>query len=302
LETAFLCYNLFDCGSSAVIWRMNMFRYSVVCALEEMPRGNPTLLFGEPDELAHKLTILGANAVELEISDPFRFDASEVKRAFMRELISVAAISTDLEYTKNGICLIEQNYIKRREHIEKLKGHIDFAQKLNCPVSIGMVRGMLPTAGDDYEIDRAVECFTESLCDLCDYAASKGVKIYLQALLRYLSNYLNSAGETISYAKSLGISNLGVSLDTHSMLMEEKDLAHELFLYAASIDHIRFSEGNRLCLGHGNVDFKKAMSALIDGGYDGYIGISALPYPDGMECARRSINYLRALESSLGPI
>ena len=280
LEAAFLCYNLCDCGSSAVIWRMNMFRYSVVCALEEMPRGNPTLLFGEPDELAHKLTILGANAVELEISDPFRFDASEVKRAFMRELISVAAISTDLEYTKNGICLIEQNYIKRREHIEKLKGHIDFAQKLNCPVSIGMVRGMLPTAGDDYEIDRAVECFTESLCDLCDYAASKGVKIYLQALLRYL----------------------GVSLDTHSMLMEEKDIAHELFLYAASIDHIRFSEGNRLCLGHGNVDFKKAMSALIDGGYDGYIGISALPYPDGMECARRSINYLRALESSLGPI
>jgi sugar phosphate isomerase/epimerase len=272
-----------------------MFQYGVSAALEELPESQPVNLRGPIEELCRLAKGIGYDALELHIREPKRYDAKKIRTVAEQHGLSICAVATGMEYTVGGLSLIDDDRDKQKQAISRIFEHVDFVSELGAKLIIGVMRGNIPK-GKPASVYR--DRFAEVLVHICDYAAQKQVPVVLESILRYINNYLNNVPETMDFITSLGIKNLFLHLDTHSMALEEKNLK-ESILYCRNkpLGYVHYSENNRLYPGGGALDFKELTRALIDIGYTGYISIECLPYPSAEESARLAFSYLKSMES-----
>ena len=156
------------------------------------------------------------------------------------------------------------------------------------------MRGNIPDF-DHYQMyeDR----LTEALGALNDYSEAVGCELVVESILRYINNYLNSAPETADYLRKIALPHVKLHIDTHSMILEDIDLADSVRQTADILAYVHFPDSNRGYPGAGNIDFKPIMRALADVGYEGWITLECVPLPSEYECAKRGADYLRALET-----
>jgi len=270
-----------------------MFKYGISCALDAQPERQPVILRGDIDEVTRIAGEIGYDGVELFIKEPRQYDAAKLLRAAERNGLEFCGIATGMEYTKNGLSLISDDQCVRQKAVDRLKEHLDLGAALNCPVVVGIMRGNIPDFDryQEYE-DR----FSQALTALDAYAGQCGATIVVESILRYINNYLNSAPETAQYLRRLSLARVTLHIDTHSMILEDKDLAQSVYETADILGYVHFPDSNRGYPGAGNIDFKPVMRALMDVGYRGYIDLECQPYPSQRVCAERGLHYLKALE------
>ena len=275
----------------------NLFRYGIICALEELPAAYPVTLRGDIDEVAERAAGAGFDAVELHIRDPLSYDADELARAVKGRGLAFSGISTGLEYVLNGLSLISDDKGIRREAADKLKAHIDFAEKISCPsVVVGGMRGNIPDFSryDEYE-----GRLTEAVLELSGYASDRPVTVLIESINRYVTNYLCSVPETLEYIGRLGRPNIRIHIDTHQMNIEDIDFGREIRACGERLGYVHFSDNNRSVPGGGNIDFLPVMRALYEISYTGFIGIESVEYPPGNQAVETSLAMLRGLESEI---
>lgn len=272
-----------------------MFRYGVNCAFETLPVQQPVILRGDMDSLVQRAKACGYDALELFIRDPIQYDGPALKAAANDAGLTFSGITTGMEYTKNGLSLISDNEEIRKMAVVRLCEHIDLGAQIGAPVIVGIMRGNIPDL-EKYQMyeDR----FSDSLRQLSDYADAKGVLIYVESIMRYINNYLNSIPETTDYLNRLDRDNVLLHIDTHSMAIEDVDFASAIRYAGKRLGYVHFTENNRKYPGGGNIDFLPIMQALHDIGYDdGYITLECQPYPDEYSCAQMGLEYCKALET-----
>jgi len=274
-----------------------MFRYGVSAALEELPESQPVTLRGPIEALCKTAKEIGYDALELHIREPKRYDGKKIRSVAEGYGLSICAEANGMEYTVNGLSLIDDDPDKRERAVERLYEHIEFVSELGAMLIVGIMRGNVPRGKPAaLYLDR----FADALTRICDYAAQKQVPVVLESILRYINNYLNSVPQTMDFITSLGCKNLALHVDTHSMALEEKNLK-ESILYCKNkpLGYVHFSDNNRLYPGGGALDFGELTCALMDIGYSGFISIECLPYPSAEESARRGLSYLKSIENSV---
>ena len=271
-----------------------MFKYGISCSLEPQSERQPVILRGDIGSIAERAAKAGYDGIELFIRNPDQYDADELLAAAKAHGLEYCAIATGMEYTRNGLCLIDDDPAKRRAAVDRLKAHMDLGAKLGCPVIAGIMRGNIPDF-DHYQMyeDR----LTEALSELNAYSGQVGCEVVVESILRYINNYLNSAPETADYLRRIHLPHVTLHIDTHSMILEDSDLADSVRQTADILGYVHFPDSNRGYPGAGNIDFKPIMRALADVGYEGYITLECTPYPTEYDCAKRGIDYLRALET-----
>ncbi len=275
---------------------MRMFRYGISCALEPLPTSQPTVFRGSIEDVARSVSETGYDGIELFLRNPGQFAPTELRATASRYGLQYCAIATGMEYTLNRLCLIGEDCAARAAAVERLMRHLDLGAEIGCPVIVGIMRGNIP---DSTRQSEYLEMLSDALVKLSRYAEQTGGSIVVEAILRYINNYLNSSTETADYLRSLGLKNIRLHLDTHSMLIEDKSLAQSILDTSDILGYMHFSDSNRGYPGAGNMDFKPVMAALRKIGYDGYITVESLPYPSETACAHRGIQYLNALEKAL---
>jgi len=273
-----------------------MFKYGISCALEPLPLRHPVVLRGDIAHVTKVAAEIGLDGVELFIRAPARYDRREMIEAANRAGVEYCAIATGMEYTMNGLSLISDDASVRRAAVDRLKEHLELGAALHCPVVVGIMRGNIPDFAryQEYE-DR----FSQALVELDGYALSCGGSIVVESILRYINNYLNSAPETAEFLRKLPLKRTALHIDTHSMILEDGDLAASVRRTADVLGYVHFPDSNRGYPGAGNIDFKPVMRALMEVGYRGYITLECLPYPSERACGERGLQYLRALETIL---
>lgn len=271
-----------------------MFKYGISCSLEPQAVRQPVILRGDIESIAERSAKAGYDGIELFIRDPRQYDANRLMKAAADQGLEYCAIATGMEYTRNGLCLIDDDPVKRRAAIDRLKEHMDLGAQLKCPVIAGIMRGNIPDF-DRYQMyeDR----LTEALGALNDYSEAVGCELVVESILRYINNYLNSAPETADYLRKIALPHVKLHIDTHSMILEDIDLADSVRQTADILAYVHFPDSNRGYPGAGNIDFKPIMRALADVGYEGWITLECVPLPSEYECAKRGVDYLRALET-----
>lgn len=271
-----------------------MFKYGISCSLEPQSVRQPVILRGDIDHIAAEAARAGYDGIELFIRNPRQYDAEQLLSAARRHGLAYCGIATGMEYTRNGLCLIDDDPAMRRRAIERLKEHMDLGAKLGCPVVAGIMRGSIPDFDryQEYE-DRLTEAFQE----LNAYADEGGCEIVVEAILRYINNYLNDVPETADYLRRIALPHVKLHMDTHSMILEDNNLAGSVYGAADVLAYVHFPDSNRGYPGAGNIDFKPIMRALADVNYDGWITLECVPLPTEYDCAKRGIDYLKALET-----
>ena len=270
-----------------------MFKYGVSAALEELPESQPVTLRGSIEDLCRIAKEIGYDALELHIREPGRYNAKEIRSVAGQYGLEICAEANGMEHTIGGLSLIDDDSGKREQAISRMFEHVDFVHELGAMLVVGIMRGNVPKGKP---VPVYLDRFAEALSRICEYAAKKQVYVVLESILRYINNYLNSVPETMDFITSLGIKNLGLHIDTHSMALEEKNLK-ESILYCRDkpLGYVHYSDNNRYYPGGGAVDFKELTRALMDIGYGGYITLETLPRPSAEESARLGFSYVKSI-------
>lgn len=248
--------------------------------------------FGDSLEgVFEKLKTLGYDGVELAIRNPEEIDVERVLKLVTQYDLRVPAIGTGQAFIEEGLSLSSLNPEIRRRTQERIKSHILLATPLQSLVIIGLIRGILPE--DQRERDLAIHYFRDSLAECASFAEKQGVRIVIEPLNRYETNFLNTVEETLEFVNSLGYRNIGILTDTFHMNIEEQSIDSALIRAGKLLWHFHAADSNRWAPGFGHLNFQEILRVLTALGYSGFISAEVLQKPSFQEAARKNLCVLR---------
>lgn len=252
----------------------------------------PLLFSGNLGLGLQKAGELGYDGVELSLRDSKEIDLWWLQAQLNRFNLRVYGIATGQTYYNDGCGLFSSERRKRKQAIQRMKGHIDLAAKLEAMVIIGGIRGRLE---DDSDHARQLIAGKEAIYEVGLYGREKGVTLLLEPINHFETNVINTLAQGVELIEELALSNLKLLADTYHMNLEEVSCEKALKDSSKYLAYIHFADSNRLAPGWGHTDFQSIFRTLMEIGFGGPIGIEVLPQPDDLMAARQGIEFLNNL-------
>jgi sugar phosphate isomerase/epimerase len=108
----------------------------------------------------------------------------------------------------------------------------------------------------------------EGLKRVADHANKKKVRIGLEPLNRFETNFLNRHDQALRLAQEVG-GDVGVCLDAFHINIEESDIYQAILNTGKKLVDFHVADNNRRPPGEGTLDWKKLIDTLKQAGYDG---------------------------------
>ncbi len=268
-------------------------KLSLVVSLEETSF-DAVALRGRWVESIRTVGSLGYDGVELALRDPVQVDPGALARAVRSAGLQVAALGTGQAYLRDGLSLTSEDPGIRRQAIERIEAHLRLAASVDAPVIVGLIRGRL-TGGRSATDARLVG----SLEQLLPLAERVGVRLLVEPINRYETDYLATVDEVLEVIDRVPSPVLGVLADTFHMNIEEASIEGALRRCGSRLGHVHVADSNRQAPGRGHLDFASILSVLNTLGYHRYLSAEILPLPDPEEAARHAVQRLRSLLAEL---
>ncbi|GIV79937.1 sugar phosphate isomerase/epimerase [Litorilinea aerophila] len=238
----------------------------------------------EPLEVTiRRLAQYGYQSIEIG-GEPYKYDTKEVRR-LLKEYGIRCWGSISLMFT--GLDLIQADEAGRAKTIQYLKDCVTMVKELDgtvmsiVPSEVGKIQ---PQADPDTEWRWAVE----GLREINDHAKQAGIRIAIEPLNRFETNFLNRHDQALLLAKEVG-ENCGVCLDAFHMNIEEANFRQALLNTGALLYDLHVADNNRMAPGMGALNWRDIVGTLREIGYDGALTVEfvppidrtpANPYPD----------------------
>jgi 5-keto-L-gluconate epimerase len=240
-----------------------------------------------------KVSSLGFDGVELAVRDPKYLDIEKVIQMVNEANLEVPAIGTGQAWGEEGLSFSDSNEVVRKSAIERIKEQIKFASHFNAQVIIGLIRGVIK---EGIFRDEAEKLTIDSLRECAEFGLKKNVKLTLEPVNRYESNFINTLQEGMAFIDKLGMPNVGLLADTFHMNIEEVSIYESLIEAKDYITHVHFADSNRWAPGYGHLDFQKIVETLKEIKYQGYVSAEILPLPDQDSAAEMTIKTLNQVK------
>ncbi|UVI27593.1 sugar phosphate isomerase/epimerase family protein [Paenibacillus spongiae] len=172
--------------------------------------------------------------------------------------------------------LTHQDAAIRSAAVHYVKDCIDMAAQLGAKVVIVVptaVGRTSPYTSPEKEWEFAVE----SLREAGAYAASKGVRIAIEALNRFETYLVNKLETANKLAEQINHPYVGIMADLFHMNIEERDHVQALQMIARHLVHVHIADNTREAAGLGQTDFTAIVRTLIEIGYNGALTMEFLP-------------------------
>jgi len=247
-----------------------------------------------PDAAAsiRRLAALGFDGVELAIRDPAQVDVERLAAAAADQGLAVPAVGTGQAYLEEGLCLTAPHPAEREGAVARLLTQVEVARRLGALLIVGLIHGPIPPETDR---DTAVDRVLHGLGGVARAARLAGIRIVIEPINRYESNWLNTVDEVMDLIARLGEDNVGVLPDTFHMNIEEADLPAAVRRARPRLWHVHVADSNRHAPGTGHLNLAEIMGVLREVGYAGFVSAEILQHPTPEEAARQTIGSLRAL-------
>ncbi len=263
-----------------------MIRSCVTISLVPEARGGPFVFWDGLAAGCRQAKELGFDAIEVFAPSPAGVDANGLRRLLDETGLKVAAFGTGAGWLLQRLTLTAPEAGKRAAAREFIRAVIDLAGQFHAPAIIGSMQGR---HGEGVDRTAALGHLAEGINDLGEHAGKYGVPLLFEPLNRYETNLVNTIEDGVHLLNTLSTRNVSLLADLFHMNIEETDPAAALRQGAGHIGHVHFVDSNRRPAGCGHTDFAPIVRALRDTGYQGYVSAEALPYPDPVEAARRTI-------------
>lgn len=131
--------------------------------------------------------------------------------------------------------------------------------------------GRAPRPFDAAQREERVARVVDGLKQAGAYAEPKGVRLAIEPLNRFETDFCNTGRQACELARLVGSPAVGVMLDTFHMNMEEDDLPEAIRAAAPRLMHFQANENHRGYLGTGHIPWPPICRALHEIGYAGAI-------------------------------
>ncbi|MYC94724.1 MAG: sugar phosphate isomerase/epimerase [Caldilineaceae bacterium SB0661_bin_32] len=222
----------------------------------------------EPIEVTvRRLARYGYKSIEIS-GEPDIFDTKELRTLLAENGIACwGAVSLMFE----GRDLIHADEAVRATSISYLNECITMAKELDgyemtiVPSQVGKVAAM-----DTPEQEWAWA--VDSLKEVYAHAQREGIRIALEPLNRFETNFLNRADQAVLLAEAVG-PDCGVCLDTFHLNIEEADMLEAIKSSKERLVDFHVADNNRMACGMGALDWPLIVKTLEEAGYDGALTV-----------------------------
>ncbi len=262
-----------------------------VSSADSAPSTAPILLHGTVTENLFQAAELGYQAIEVHTRETAVLDYDGIREAEEKSGAKVCMVITGRLNTEGQCSLIDDRPYVAQAAMEGMKQYIDMASRLHADIVVGWVRGKIPAGGNrDLYLDR----LAGNLKVLSEYGKSKNVKLNIEVINRYEVNIFTTAKETVDFIEKYKLENCYVHLDTFHMGIDEWDIQEAIRACKGRLGYVHLADNARFYPGSGYIDFKKVLDTLEEVGYEGYLSVECLPYPDRITAAAKAAAYVKA--------
>lgn len=260
------------------------------------PEVRSALMPGPGGNFADNLKFLkdtGYAAVEVAMRDPDDPDAANVVADFEAVGLPAAMIGSAPSELQDGVMLCHPDESVRAAGAGRMRALIEMAERLGAQgVNIGRFRGTR-TPGELWE--ESTGWMLDALKAGGDYAAEKGVKIYIEPYNRYETNFVNTVAQGADYVREVNHPGIALMIDTCWMNSEDASLPGAVFGAGDLIEYVHIADSNRCYPGAGHIHFGDIVRALRLVDYAGYLTVQIDQKPGFQFVAKRSFNYMSCL-------
>ena len=244
------------------------------------------------DVTIRRLARYGYKSIELS-GEPEVFDTKELRKLLAENGIACwGAVSLMFE----GRDLIHADEAVRATSIKYLNDCITMAKELDgyemtiVPSQVGKVAAM-----DTPEQEWAWA--VESLKEVYAHAQKEGIRMALEPLNRFETNFLNRADQAVLLAEQVG-PDCGVCIDTFHLNIEEANMIEAIKNSKDRLVDFHVADNNRMACGMGALDWPLIISTLKEIGYDGAVTVEfvapldrtpANPYRNAVAAAEQEL-------------
>lgn len=219
-------------------------------------------------DLFKKIEDIGYDAVEMTIEDRSKKNLKIIRESLKKTHLECIICSSFLE--GNLISEDKKNVQKGKKYVME---SIDLCEYLGADILVGPVYGSLVNeAFLNTEVkNRAKRQCIELLKGIGQYALDKRIRIAVEPLNRYETNFLNTAEEGLELISEVNLENIGLLLDTYHMGIEEKNPNLAVLNAGKHLFHIHAPENDRGTPGTGNVDWSGMSESLKKIEFNGFV-------------------------------
>lgn len=219
------------------------------------------------DVTIRRLAKYGYKSIEIG-GEPDKYDTKEVRQLLKDNGLRCWG-SISLMFT--GLDLVQADEAGRANTIKYLKDCITMVKELEgeimsiVPSEVGKVNAQ---ADEETEWNWAVE----GLKEIYTHAQKEGVRIALEPLNRFETNFLNRHDQALALAEAVG-PDCGVCLDAFHMNIEEANFRQALQKTGKRLYDFHVADNNRMACGQGQLNWRDIVGMLKEIGYDGALTV-----------------------------
>ncbi|PLR76705.1 sugar phosphate isomerase/epimerase [Bacillus sp. V3-13] len=223
--------------------------------------------------LIDKVKDIGFDYLEICIEDPETIDISAIQKQL--EETGVQALVCGA--FGPGRDISSDDPAVREEGVAYIKTCIDIAAELGSPLVSGPMYSatgktrLLSAEEKKQQWDWAVE----NMKIVADYAAVKGIKLAVEPLNRFETDFINTVQQGLEFFNQVDRENVGFLLDTFHMNLEEKSIPEAIKLAGNKVFNFHSCENDRGTPGTGHIPWKEVFQALKEISYDGPVVIES---------------------------
>ena len=215
----------------------------------------------------------GFDTVEIPVEDPSHIDPVKVKKALDKSGLVCGSICACMGPGRD----FRGSAADQRTAMKYVKALIDQAVVLRCPAIIGPVYSVVGKADavEPKQQKKEWALVVKNLKKLAAYAEKKKIKIYIEPLNRFETDFLNTCDQGLKLIKDIGSKAVKLHLDTFHMNIEEKNQAAAILKAGKLLGHFHACGSDRGTPGGDHIDWKPIVKALKKIGYKGDVVIES---------------------------
>lgn len=215
----------------------------------------------------------GFDFVEIAVEEPSNIDAGYIRKALddneleCRSVCAATGPGRDLRGNR-------KEQVTSLEYVQTL---IDIAPILGSKLVAGPIYSSVGRAElvPEEKKEKQRRTVVKNLRTLADYAEQRDVKLALEPLNRYETDFINTCEQVLKLIADVGSDALMVHLDSFHMNLEEKDPALAIKLAGDKLALLHASGSDRGTPGSDQINWDRIFAALDNINYQGDIVIES---------------------------